>query len=115
MRAPAAVAAIPFLVGVCTALLLWPRLSLEHIVCGLGASTLALLAAAAEDDAASTCSALTVGFLCAGLTLGIIAAQRAYRAPLAEWFAAEQLSEPVLLEGTLREDAALRQSVASIE
>ena len=114
MRAPATVAAVPFLVGTCAALLFWPRLGPEQIAYALGASALALLAAAAEDEAPSICIALTVGFLFAGLSLGIASAQRAYRAPLAEWFAAESTSEPIRLEGILREDAALTPFGASI-
>ncbi len=114
MRAPAALAALPFLVGTGTALLLWPRLGSDSIVCGVGASTLALLAAAADDETLSLCMSLATGFLFAGLTLGIIAAERAYRAPLLAWFETQQGSEPVMLEGVLREDAALTPFGASV-
>lgn len=114
MRAPAALAAVPFLVGTATALLLWPRLSSEHIVCGVGAASLALLAAAAEEETPSACADLVIGFLFAGLSLGIIAAERAYRSPLAEWYETHASAEPVVLEGILREDAALTPFGASV-
>ena len=114
VRAPAALAAVPFLVGTATALLLWPRLSSEHIVCGVGAASLALLAAAAEEEAPSVCAALVIGFLFAGLSLGIIAAERAYRSPLAEWYETHASAEPVILEGVLREDAAQTPFGASV-
>jgi competence protein ComEC len=114
MRAPAAVAAAPFLVGSSTALLLWPLLGTDHIACSVGASALALAAAAADDEAPVVCIALIAGFLFSGLTFGIVAAERAYRTPLAAWFEAQQTSEPVLLEGVLREDAALTPFGASV-
>jgi competence protein ComEC len=114
VRSPAALAAIPFLVGTATALLLWPSLSSEHIVCGVGAASLALLAAAADEEVPSVCAALVIGFVFAGLSLGIIAAERAYKSPLAEWHETQGTAEPVTLEGVLREDAAQTPFGASV-
>ena len=114
MRAPAAFAAIPLLVGSGTALILWPRLGADVVLAGTGASALALTAAVASDDSRSVCISLITGFLAAGLTLGLIAAEHAYRPPLAAWHDARSSLEPVVLEGILLEDAALTPFGASI-
>src|SRR5688572_29924354 len=110
MRAPAVLAAVPLLVGCVISLVARQALTPDVAAAGVGAATIALLAAvarAADRDAPATCVAIVCGFLCTGLTLGAVAARRTYDPPLLEWFARRLLSEPVVLEGTLREDAAI--------
>ena len=109
MRVPAALAAVPLLLGCAIPLLAWPVLPPNLATAGVGGASLALLAAtvcAAGRDAPSTCVAILCGFLSTGLTLGAIAADRAYAPPLLLWFSQHPTPEPVVLEGTLREDAA---------
>lgn len=109
MRAPAGLAAVPLLLGCAISLLAWPALPPAVAPAGVGGAILALLAAtvcAAGREAASTCVAVICGFLCTGLTLGAIAAERTYAPSLLLWFTEHPASEPVVLEGTLREDAA---------
>ena len=105
MRVPAALAAIPLLAGSTLSLLIWPAPGPDLPVTGAGAAALALLAAAAERDRAAVCTWIVAGCFLAGLTLGCGAAGRAYEPSLLRWFALHQPRDPVLLEGTLREDA----------
>jgi competence protein ComEC len=110
MRAPAAFAAVPLVAGCATSLLVWPSLPAETAASAIGAASLAVLAAttcAGEKDTPGACLALICGFVCAGLALGCIAAERTYHPPLLAWFYAHRISEPVVVEGTLREDASV--------
>jgi competence protein ComEC len=109
VRAPAAVAAIPFLIGTAAALVLWPSLPTDVPIEAAGAAALALLAAAAsaaDDDGRAACGAIVAGCLAAGVSLGWIAAERSYAPPLLAWHDVRKPSEPVVLEGTLLEDAS---------
>lgn len=116
MRAPAALAALPFLLGCVASLLLWP-VPPEFPIATTGAAALALAAAialaASEDDAAAGWTT-AAGFLCVGLALGAIAADRVYDPPLLRWHSRHGTSGPVLLEGTLREDASAIDGGVSI-
>ena len=117
MRVPAALAAIPLLAGSALALLVWPAPGPDLPVTGAGAAALALLAAAAaaaDDDRAAACTWIIAGCFLAGVTLGCGAAGRAYAPPLLRWFALHEPREPVLLEGTLREDAILTPQGVSL-
>jgi competence protein ComEC len=117
MRAPAALAAIPFLAGVAGAFILWPTLSARVPLLASGAAALALLAAAAcaaDDDTPCACLSVVSGCLLAGVALGCIAADAAYDPPLLRWYAAHGTSDPVTLEGVLREDAAATAFGASV-
>jgi len=117
VRAPAAVAAIPFLIGATAALLLWPSLSPDIAIEAAGAAALGLLAAAAsvaDDDGPSACIAIVAGCIAAGVSLGWIAAERSYAPPLLRWYDVHQPAEPVVLEGTLLEDASVAAQGVSI-
>ena len=108
MHAPAALAAVPVLAGSLAGLLLWPWSHDTIGSVGPGAAALSLLAAvawAADEDAPGVRVAVVTGCFVAAFTGGEMAAQRAYAPPLLEWFTARVTSEPVTLEGTLREDA----------
>lgn len=117
MQAPAALLVVPFLAGSLAGLLLWPWCPDGIRAAGCGAATLALLAAAAwaaNDEGAGVCAAVVTGCFVCALTLGGIAADRAYASPLFEWFTSRGVFEPVTLEGVLREDAVATASGVSL-
>lgn len=72
------------------------------------------MASAAIDDARSACVSVGTGCLLAGFTLGWIAGDRTYNPPLLQWYVVHGTSEPVALEGVLREDATTTPYGASI-
>jgi competence protein ComEC len=116
VRAPATLAAIPFLIGCVASLLRWPSPP-EFPVVSTGAAALALAAAialAASNDDAGAWWTTVAGCLCAGMALGSIAADRVYNPSLLAWYSLNGTSGPVLLEGTLREDAAAIEGSVSI-
>ncbi len=58
---------------------------------------------------------LVTGAILVGVSSGVDASVRAYRSPLHLWFAANQpAARPVVLRGTLREDAALTETGVSL-
>ena len=119
MRAPASLVAIPLLVGSGCGLLLHegePSLPL----CAAAGAVLAWIAAlgllSSGDDRGVAC-AIATGCLLAGVSLGATGARRAYHPSLLAWFdgrLAAERDEPALVEGVLREDAALTDYGASL-
>jgi competence protein ComEC len=110
VRTPAAIAAIPFLAGSALGLCLWEHLPGSFAFCSASAALIALTAAAGAIGLGLTGEAvvaLAVGLMLAGSSLGQSAATRAYRPPLLIWFESENTTTPKLLEGLLREDAAV--------
>lgn len=108
MRAPAGLIVLPLIAGAASSMLLWERLSATTPLVAAGAALVALVAAvaaAAGEDTVSAGIALIAGCLLSGAALGWIAADRAYHPPLLQWYAAAGTSEPVVLEGILREDS----------
>lgn len=124
---PAALAAIPLLIGCAIGLLVVDHVGQDLALGTAVGAVLALLAALAwmADDAAPEVSvAVAGGCLLAGLSLGLTSARVAYRPPLLAWFehrptpsaarASGADGGPVEVEGVLREDGALTDSGASL-
>ncbi len=113
MRIPAGLLAVPLLAGSLAAVLLFDRLPDLFAFHAAAAALIALLAALAAFASGSRreCSAAIVtGALLTGASLGASAGERAYEPALLHWFTslpAERAEEPWVIEGTLREDAAL--------
>jgi competence protein ComEC len=113
MRIPAALVALPLLAG--SAIGLFAATSVTDVLplCAAAGCGFALIAAAGwcgDGDGEAAACAVAVGCLVAGVSLGATAAREAYRPPLLAWFDARRVEDrdaPVLLEGELREDAAL--------
>lgn len=119
MRAPAALIALPFLVGSGTGLLLFGSRPDTLPFCAAVGALLALIGgmAALADDTPSECTLCVVtGALLAGLSLGLVSAARAYDPPLLDWFRAGGVprTSPVEVRGVLREDAALTLTGVSL-
>jgi competence protein ComEC len=111
VRTPAALAAVPLLIGSTSGLLLWDRLPDDVALCSAGAALISWLAALGAFGQQTICEAtyaITLGCALAGLSLGVSAAGRAYRPPLLTWFEArgQSVTDPVHVEGILREDAS---------
>jgi competence protein ComEC len=113
MRTPAALVALPLLAGSAIGLLISEHASDFPPLCAAAAACLALIAAAAwcgDSDAEGVASAISIGCVVAGLSLGVAAARDAYRPPLLAWFDARSADDregPAPMEGALREDAAV--------
>jgi competence protein ComEC len=112
VQTPASLVAIPLLVGAAAGLLLPVSVVDSLALRAAGGAVVALLGACGAraflDDGVLV-PALLVGSALAGLSLGITSARQAYAPPLLEWFAARdarERSEPALIQGVLREDAA---------
>jgi competence protein ComEC len=115
MRAPAALIAIPLLAGAAAGLLsesptMTPRVAAMAALFAL----VAALASFLDTRPAELTVAIAAGSLLAGLSLGLTTAERACQPPLLAWFAALDASQPVVLEGVLREDAEKTPYGASI-
>jgi len=110
MRVPASLLALPLIAGTAIGLLADgpDRLPL----CAAAGALLALMAGAASRDGDETgrqgAACIAAGALAAGVSLGASAAQDAYAPPLLQWFRenAPPAGIPLVLEGTLLEDAA---------
>jgi competence protein ComEC len=120
VSAPAALFALPFVIGCACGLLLNDAVCCSAFaLCTAAAALLALLGAAVSlgtDDAPVCTVAIVAGAVLAGMSLGTAAGSRAYYSPLQTWFDARQpgnLSAVVLL-GRLREDAARTPTGVSI-
>jgi competence protein ComEC len=113
MRIPAALVALPLLCGSATGLLVAGHSSGSLALCAAAAALLALIASAAwfgDEDAEGVASAVAIGCLLAGVSLGVTGARDAYTPPLLTWFDARAAGDrdgPVAVEGHLREDAAV--------
>jgi competence protein ComEC len=119
VRAPAALLAIPLLIGAACGLLLVDRAPASLAVVAASAALIALISAAASfaDDLAPDCTCCIVaGTLLAGLSLGHASGVRAYHPPLLAWFLSSEAhrSTPVVLTGVLREDAAAMPTGVSL-
>lgn len=117
MRAPAIAIALPFLTGAAGAIVLIDRAGPALAAVAAGAAVLALGAAAAsalQEDRHAALAAIGITALLAGWSLGTTAASRAYQPPLLVWFDRVRPSAPVVVEGVLREDAALTAGGASL-
>lgn len=115
MRAPAVVIAIPLLAGAAAGFL-WASASIAPLTAAM-AALIALIAATVsylDNRGAELTCAAAAGSLLAGLSLGLTDAQRAYQPPILAWFATVDASQPVTLEGILREDAAKTAYGASL-
>jgi competence protein ComEC len=119
VRVPAALVALPLIIGSCTGLLLFEH-GPDHLpLYASGAALIALiggLAALADDTPLECTLCIVAGALLAGLSLGTVAAARAYEPPLLEWFTSVGLdrSSPVEVRGVLREDATLTPTGVSL-
>ncbi len=120
MRVPASIVAIPLLVGSSAGILLADNLDPTLPLCAASAAALALIAALgffSDGFATASVAAIAAGCCLSGLSLGLSGARAAYRPDLLEHF--DALDEtagaaPVVLEGVLREDAALSPAGVSL-
>lgn len=120
MRTPAALLALPLLTGSTLGLLFSGASDPFLPLCAAAASFLALIAAFgffADDFREGVACAVPLGCLLAGTSLGISAARAAYRPALLGWFdarEAELRDAPAVLEGVLRDDAAVTPAGVSV-
>ena len=120
MRLPAALVAIPFLAGCSAGILLADHPDPWLPLCAAAAAAIALVAAVGffsdRFDAGVVC-AIGAGCILAGLSLGLTAARSAYRPDLLASFNAldpGSREAPQVVEGVLREDAALSPGGVSL-
>src|SRR5688572_17495688 len=109
MQVPAALLAIPILVGVCAGLLAAESLSNDFPFLTAAAAALTWIAAAGaalDRRAPDTLACTIAGSMLCGLSLGTSAAHETYAPPLLAWFGKHKPSDPVVIEGTLRGDAS---------
>ena len=113
MRAPASLVAIPLFAGCCAGILLADTAVQSLPVCAAAAAGLSLVAALGfflDEFSHGVAVAVAAGCLLAGVCLGFVAISTAYRPDLLVWFDSLDASTretPVLIEGVLREDAAV--------
>jgi competence protein ComEC len=120
MRVPSAVVAVPLLAGCCAGILLADRPDSTLPLCAAAAAAIALIAALGffsdSFDARVVC-ALTAACALAGCSLGLTGARRAYRPGLLTFFDSldpAARDAPTVVEGVLREDAALTAAGISL-
>ena len=109
MPAPIFLVAGPLLAGAAAAVLGHGSLGPDLPLLAALASLVAFVSAAGfigSDDRVGACAAVAVAALAAGLSLGASAAAQALERPLLAWFANGPRTEPIVLEGVLREDAS---------
>jgi competence protein ComEC len=117
---PAAIVALPLVVGALTGLVISDRSVLPIAFYAASAATIALLSAAAAlsvESSAEAVAAIAIGSSLAGLSLGVTSAHRSYHPSLLQWFEAQDsrdASAPIRLEGVLREDASLSGPLPSL-
>ena len=112
MRVPAALLAVPLLAAVAAGFTLFGAVPPAWTLAAAAAAVLATAAGAAalaDGSSLESTLALGAGMLAAGLSLGLSGARNVYR-PVD----AVPLGEPVVLEGRLREDAALTPAGATL-
>jgi competence protein ComEC len=112
VRVPAALVAIPLIAGSAVGVYADHVVSSDFSFRAAVAGLLALIAAVAAfaDEAPAECTVgVIVGTLVVGISLGTSAARRASRPPLIDWYEQADRSEreSVVIEGILREDAAM--------
>src|SRR5687767_10629132 len=103
MRVPAALLALPLVVGSLAGVLLVDAAPGGWSLCAAAAAILAALSAAAafaDESPLEATLAIAVGALAAGLSLGLSAAWDTYGHE-----SVLPIGEPIVLEGKLREDA----------
>ena len=120
MRVPASLVAIPLFAGCFVGILLADTTNPTLPLCTAAAAALSLVAAAGfflDEFAHGVALAVAAGCFLAGVALGLVAISSAYRPDILVWFDAADAStkdSPVLIEGVLREDAALSGSGVSL-
>lgn len=112
MRMPAAVAAVPLLAGAAAGVLLIDSAPERLVVASAFAAVLCLIAAAgfhADHLPAAAIVAIAAGATAAGYSSGAARTRALYSPSLLTWFDASVSSDsdPVMVSGTLREDAAV--------
>ena len=120
MRVPASLIAIPLLAGCCTGIALAghsdPGLSLR-LACAAALTLVAAVGFFADDCDCAVALATVIGCALSGLSAGLSAGALAYRPDLLAWCDALDQGNrdaPALLEGQLREDAALYPAGVSL-
>ena len=117
---PASLVAIPLFAGCCAGILLADSANSSLPLCAAAAGGLSLVAAVGyflDDFGHGVAVAVAAGCLLSGICLGIVAISAAYRPDLLVWFDTADAStreSPVLIEGILREDAALAGAGVSV-
>jgi competence protein ComEC len=112
MRTPAALAALPLLIGVSAGLLLYDLSPASLALGTAGAALLACVAACGsfgQEDTPGVLAAVVLGCFFSGASLGLGAARAAYASDLLKWFDARpepERGDPVVIEGILRDDAS---------
>lgn len=120
MRLPAALVAVPLFIGCAVGAALADRFDSDLAFRVAAASLFAFIAALGffSERAGFRCAvAIAGGSVLSGISLGLTAAAAAYHPDLLSWFnKCDQTCRdtPVLLEGALREDAALSASGVSL-
>ena len=110
---PAAIVALPLLAGALTGLVISDDTATALSIYSASGALLALLSAVGAFSVESSLDAviaIATGCLLAGLSLGVTSAFLAYHPPLLQWFearASQDPATPILIDGVLREDAAL--------
>lgn len=108
MRVPAALVAVPLLAGACAGVL-WFDAPDYLIVAAAGAAVLALVAGCgffADHAPAGVIAAVVVGAASAAFSMAVSVTRDLYAPPLLAWFARHaDEGDPVMIEGTLADDA----------
>ena len=119
MRAPAVLAAVPLLAGSAAGVLLAGPTPERFILASAAAAVFALIAGTgflSLRSAEGVSAAVVIGCAAAGFSSGASTVRFLYAPPLLQWFHAHDgdRSEPVTLDGRLRDDAASAESGVSL-
>jgi competence protein ComEC len=119
VRVPAALLAIPLLAGASAGVLLFDGIPDRLILVSAFAALLAALAAAgffAADELLAALACVALGSLLAGYSMAAASTRELLSPSLLSWFdsLAGETGEPVVLEGTLRDDAPLFEYGAAL-
>ena len=112
MRVPAAVVALPVFAGAAAGVILCEALPDRLILAAAFAAVLCTMAGAyvcTDDGPEAVLICVAVGALCGGYAIGGAVTRDLLAPPLLQWFETQGEDEdgPVLVQGTLREDAAV--------
>ena len=112
MRVPAAVVALPVFAGAAAGVILCDALPDRLILAAAIAAVLCTMAGAyvcTDDGPEAVLICVAVGALCGGYAIGGAVTRDLLAPPLLQWFETQGEDEdgPVLVQGTLREDAAV--------